>query len=403
MKRIPESLPEHAFPLQNYGLEKTRSFHISCHRKKDGLVILAGMRDPGEAAALLPPLTLLSQASDVNDIFVVTDSKAQEALSSSGINIKNPLSLDPLLMISRLSTKADVAFTGFAAMPGTEFALTENAKYDKIPVIWLQDYPGGFGSYYRHKLCTNPTTQPDYLFVVNQHGKEQELKYMPNFNPDNVLITGQPADDKFAREDQKAIKAEVKTSLGISSDIPLITFMGVPRAASAQALALLIEGINRIGLTKFKLAVRRHPRDMTPLTEYDRITQSISSNVVDTAAYKTDQVGIASDLVVTINSLTGIDAVRRGIPSIHILTKEILAVSEAGIHCPTPKEVTDGASIGIFSPEEITSALQNIFFNPEYRQQLARNMSLFTPQDGATERVANLVLQIAKEHRKDRR
>lgn len=391
---IPQELPIDKFPLQNYELERTDLlWRIGAGNKRTR--ILVGLRDPGEANALLPVLNKLTQ--EPCDMFVMADSLGKKMVENAALGFTRSRSFDPLLRI--VSIKADIMLTGFSGMPGTELALTANARQSGIPVVWIEDYPGGILPYYRLNKPhpTNPAVIPDYIFVVNEWAKEEELKYIPGFNPSKIIVTGQPAFDSIAVEDRQGTRARVREALKMGSGESLIVYMGIPTIASAEALEILVKGINDLGLRNFRLVNRRHPRDTTPNETYDQITDSVRPCIVDTTGFTTDKVGMAADLVITTYSTTGIEAVQRGVPSIHILIKDILAKSESGENVPIPPPVLDGSSLAVYKPEEMADVLNQALLQPDFLRQ---KMSKWKVDGHATDRVVDLILKIAREYKR---
>lgn len=98
-----------------------------------------------------------------------------------------------------------------------------------------------------------------------------------------------------------------------------------------------------------------------------------------------------------LNSTTGLEAVQRGIPSIHILVRDILAKSESGENVPTPPPVLDGSSLAVYQPQEIASVLKKGLLP---RESLREKMSKWQVDGHATDRVVNLVLKIAGMNKK---
>jgi len=399
------ALPKDKFELQNWPLERTDLF---CHigKGENRPRILSSFRDPGEANALLPVIEKLAESCD---LFVMADSRGKEILERSGLDFlkakeptveKNDLR-DPLLRI--VSIKADVILTGFSQLPGSELALTANAQYDYVPVIWVEDYPGDI-FVHCNRLEALKRLVPDYFCVVNDWAKRKELKNRPDYDPEKIIVTGQPSFDRFAYEDREGIKKRVRETLGISKGEKFIVYLGTTtEVVSPETLKFLIKGLKDCGLDDYKLAVRRHPRDVNDKVAYDNVCEEVQDKVVDTTMFTTSEVGIAADLVVSLGSTEGIAAVYRGIPSLHIYIREMLERhrDKGDYFLGSPPEVVeDGSAPVVYKEDEVGPILEKIFFDEDYRAELKKKMDRWQTDGHATDRVVDLVLKVASDNKK---
>ena len=398
------NLPRDKFELQNWPLERTDLF---CHigKGKNRPRILSSLRDPGEANALIPVFEKLAEGCD---LFVMADSRGKEILERSELNFlkaKKPTVekddlRDPLLRIA--SIKADLILTGFSMIPGSELALTANAQYDHVPVIWVEDYPGDIFVHCNRREALKRLV-PDYFCVVNDWAKRKELENRPDYDPDKIIVTGQPSFDRFAYEDREGIKRRVRETLGIAKDEKFIVYIGTTtEIVSPETLKFLIKGLKDCGLADYKLAVRRHPRDVNSKEAYEGVYQEISTKVVDTTMFTTSEVGIAADLVVSTGSTEAVAAVYRGIPSLHIYIREMLEKHrDKGDYFlgPPPEVVEDESAPVVYKEDEIGPILKKIFFDEDYQAELKKKMDRWQTDGHATDRVVNLVLRTARDHR----
>lgn len=387
---MPE-LPEHALPLQNLELERTDLFV----REGKGEIrarILMGMRDPGEAAVLVPVLEQLKDKPV--DIFMWTDSRAKEKFKSSNLGFKELPPSNPLISMSAI--KGDLVVAGVSMNPGSEFALTENAHYDGVPVVWISDYVMG-SVFARNKdvVKSNPRVLPDYLLVANEWVREQELKNLPvGFNPDRVIVTGQPAFDRLASEDREGTRSRVRDDLGISEHEKLVTYIGAIGEVSTQSLRILAEGLVGSGFEDYKLAIRRHPRDHVAMEDYLEIVRKarIGERLIDTSDKTIDEAVLSSDLVVNTLSTTGMESVYRGIPVLHVWIEDFIKKSELEGAALLPPIVEDGTSPAIFNEAQSCDVLRKLLTNENYILELKEKMARWKIDGHAAERASNFIL-----------
>lgn len=394
LTEIVPDLPIKAFPLQSYELERTDLFW-KIGKGRNRLRLLIGLRDPGEANTLLPIIQCLEDHPC--NIFAFADNRAKEALSASNLGFtRAKLSFDPLIRIAAI--KADCVLTASATDPGTDLSLTLLAKYLKVPSIWLEDYPGGILAYYRQNktIAVHPSILPDYMFVYNEWAAKEELKLAPELNPSNIIPTGIPAFDKIAAERKDETKTRLRNTFGIRPEEIIITYMGIPSPANPEALEVLVQALDETNPQNYRLVNRLHPRDTNSRTLYESITSPILNHLLDTSDFSSAETSMASDLVTTTYSSAGIEAVFRGIPTIHILIKDILAKSESGENVPIPPPVLDGSSLAVYDKSRMADILHMALSKP---QSLLARMESWKVDGQASLRVANRVLKIALGHK----
>lgn len=414
MSENTEQLPEHAFPLKSLELEQTKIF-LSTKWDPRRPMIVSGFRNPGAAIAQRPVLEKLVYGAN---LCVFADSKGQQVLERAGLDLRQALiEKSALLAISASLPMADAILTGLSDNPGTELTLMANSQYDRLSglahraqVVSLEDYPGSNANWLYRNLNTPYWIIPDYLCVVSEWAKQKELEYLPEwFDPDKVIVTGQPSYDRLAYEDRAGIRQEVRNKLGIGQNEVFLTYMGTvsegdPIGETVRTLQVLVPTLQKIAPADYRLALRCHPRDTTSPAAYNEIIAPIAEKRVDTTGFTTDQIGIASDIVVSNGSTTGIDAVLRGTPSVNIFVspnlyfvqsptshKEVLSA----IPLPT---IEDGASPMAINARELEEILGGLLYNPAYRASLQARMDRWKVDGHATDRVTDLVFKIANEH-----
>lgn len=357
--------------------------------QRRGRRLLVAMTDTGAAKAILPALEILN---DNNKIGVLARETAANEIEQSADFYKTP-HFDPSDRIDWGLDYASIVLTGMASNPTLELlahkASFELEYYDekrKKKVVAIEDYPGAYGAGLKDAF-KRPELRPNRLLVMNEWAKNANLAELPWLNPDYVYPTGQPAFDYIASEDRRAIKAAVYERSGVSNSDQLVVWMG-QKGGTKEAFEMFIDGVFQVR-GDFRLAIRRHPRDVVGIEEYEELAGPLKSRLVKTDGIPTNEVGAAADYVATIFSTEGLSSVMRGIPTLHILSREILDLTEVPeIVVP----VLDASHV-------ITDASQSRFvianlFNERANQDLQENMALWKPDGKAAERVARVLVSM---------
>jgi len=355
--------------------------------QRKGRRLLVAMTDTGAAKGILPALKILN---DSNKVGVLAREAAAVEVEASTRFHKTP-HFDPSRRLKRGLDQASIVLTGMASNPTLEFlthkAANEIKFYDderKMKVVAFEDYPGAYGSELKGAF-ERPELRPNRLLVMNDWAKNANLAELPWLNPDHVYPTGQPAFDYIATEDRKAIKSSVYKKSGVSHSDKLVVWMG-QKGGTKEAFEMFIDGVSQVR-GDFRLAIRRHPRDIVPLDEYEELAGPLKSRLVKTDGIPTSEVGAAADYVATIFSTEGLSSVMREIPTLHILDPKILALTEVpGIVVPV-----ENASHVIRDASQSRRVVMELF-NERANQDLLGNMALWKPDGKAAERVAQTLI-----------
>lgn len=408
-KQPAEKLPKHAFPLQNLELEKLKLFYRQENEGGESTPHIAmAMRDPGEAAALMPVLEEL-KGRGVN-ISLWTDSKAEEKFNpvefgfipqKIGTPIESGFTGEKkrgIVSLSFVDTIPDLVVCGMSMHPGSELSLTENARFDGVPVVWLSDYVmGSLFARNRDMAQSVQSVLPDYLLVANDWIREQELMNLPEgFDPNRVIVTGQPTFDAIAHERKDEVRKQIREVLKISDKEKLITYVGAVGDVSSEALRVLVEGLKGTGFENYKLVICRHPRDQAPQEQYLTIAEDIHEKVIDQEGQSVGELVLASDLVANTLSTVGLESILRGTPVVHIWIDEILRKSELQGKLSLPSFVQDGSSPAIFEEKQSSEVLRKLLTDPDYIESLKLKMKRYQSDGHAAERVANFILGLLK-------
>ena len=121
--------------------------------------------------------------------------------------------------------------------------------------VALQDFWGA--DLWHH--WADPTFRPDYIIVNDEPvGAKLVLKAWPEYRPEQVVVTGYPANDKYASINVPSVAARVRAALGLAEDLPIILFGG-QSWPTGQVIGEVVDVLNVIGGDAY-FVPRPHPR-----------------------------------------------------------------------------------------------------------------------------------------------
>src|SRR3989338_7657170 len=177
--------------------------------------ILVATRDPGSGSALTPVLKELMNDEGLQ-IDVMTDGRAQEIIQKN-FAVQD---VTPAGMVFGGGTP-DVIIIDCSSERGIDNYVT--ATFSEAPKIIVDDYYGGTTNYLL-SLRERALPLPDKICVMDNGAKEIIVKEFPDL-ADRVVVTGQPAFDRFAHEDTAKIAQETRTKLKLRPEDRLVVFM----------------------------------------------------------------------------------------------------------------------------------------------------------------------------------
>jgi hypothetical protein len=271
---------------------KSTKFYMNMLAAREGgrVGVYAAITDTGAANAMGPSLELLAGRDAIRVL-------AREA-GADAIEVHVPAlvsdmrSVHPSTRLERMS--ADVVFTGMASNPTLELLTHKAANEKQKPVVAIEDYPMAYGAELKGLLVV-PQLRPSRLMVMSEAARQSNLKDLPWLDPDHVLVTGQPAFDYIATEDRAAIKSNVYERAGIDTSDKLVVWMG-QKGGTREAFEMFVDGLSQIS-EDFRLVIRRHPRDVVQMEEYEDLAGPLKARLVRTDGIPTSEVGAAGILL----------------------------------------------------------------------------------------------------------
>ena len=385
---------EQRFGIIDPNFEKTNLFWKTAGlpRGSQRFRVLAGLRDTGEANAVIPVLNELSRKSF--DVFVMASERGEDEVKNPEFGFTLAPSFDPMLRIERMRGNATI--TGFSGVPSIEMVLNSIAHSKRMRVFAVEDFPGAYFYNLENIFTQAQDALPDYLFVMNEWAKRANLDCFPSFPEDRIIVSGAPALDGIAHTDKLQVRKEVREILGVGNDETLISWFGQVGGATVESLQVLVKGLEAV-IPEFRLAARFHPRDNTPKETYDGIFRPFIDRYVDASRYierDANRVIAASDLVVQERSTIAMQSAAWGIPVISIAIPEINERYGVmmGLRVPV---IEDGTSPLVATEEEMTEVLEKALCDQEFKKGLEARMNAWRSDGKAAERIADKIIQLS--------
>lgn len=355
----------------------------STARTADQKEVLVATRDPGSANALVPVMRELMKDRGVH-MDVVTDGRAQESIqkqfptedfTSTGLVLES---------VQKVGTP-DVLLMDNSSEMGLDTFI--DATFEEVPKVLVEDYPGA-SIRFLSALIERNLPLPEKICVMDSAAKELILERLPDLET-RIVVTGQPSFDRIASEDTEQIAREVRGRLGLTDSDKLVSYMST--MDEPEKIALMAETLKSMA-GSFIFVFRRHPRDNTTYETYKKILVDAGIRVLDTDGFTTDEIGAASDVVLTTWSTAGLDGIYRRKPTIHMVDSRFRV--EENLRLPLPP-VKAGASVGVERVEDLAGVLAGLL-DPtnELNTSLQQGMAKEYPADGKNaQRVADIVKQ----------
>lgn len=349
--------------------------------------ILFASRDPGSGNALLPVLKELVRDTGIQ-LTAITDGRAQELIQKN-FQTQDITPKVAVLGADKVFKTPDVILMDLSS---GEIGLDTYvaATFPEIPKILVEDYYTTARKFLL-ELRKRNLPLPEKICVMDKGAKDIIVKEFPDLET-RIEITGQPAFDRFVKEDTEKIAHEVKKKLGLQPTDKLVSFMST--MDEPEKITRMAEALKNIG-GDFYFAFRRHPRDNVSYETYKQILTNAGIRVVDTEEFDTNDIGAASDVVLTTWSTEGLHGIYRRKPTVHIVDRNFKIPK--GLDLPLVP-VKLGASVGLDRMNQLTEILPQLLDSKSVlNSSLKKNMEKEYPADGKNaRRVANIVRQFIK-------
>jgi len=372
--------------------------------------VLATSWHPGGANTIVPVIKKLIEENKV-DVVVIGHQYSEKIFQSKGIDYKTiahwglkDVSLDSMIRLLQLESP-NLVLTGTSAQdPNNKDVIEQTIALaaqkmgiNSLAVLdnWL-NYSLRFGDVSGAKKFK---FLPTKIAIMDQIAEQSMLN--EGFAKEKLVITGNPHFDDLtikAKAFSRAKKSAVRQKIGLRTESLIFFAADSWKNEYAEQgfwdltiIDLIIDVLESLPEKQKKiigLAVKLHPR--TPADDRDEIKKYVEKNsgkkIKLIENIDTQEVVLASDLILITNSTVGIETVYMSKPCISLQPglkgEDLLIVSKHGV---VPVGYTDKDC-----KEEVKKAI----LNKKHRKEMIKRASSFKTDGKATQRVTELVYQM---------
>lgn len=211
-----------------------------------------------------------------------------------------------------------------------------------------------------------------------------------------VAVTGAPNYDILTKLESKE---DLRRELGLPLSKTIVTFatQGFTDQITRKLTYEVLRSIK--DLNKVLLVIKPHPLEKTKL--YKKFLREFDAGISLDKAILMPGVNIsklikASDLLLTVNSTTALEANVIGTPvlTLNFTEQKDLFYSQ------------EGGAVGVETPEALTDTVYKALYDEKFKERISINRNeflqnySFNEDGGATERAANLIMQVIEESKR---
>jgi glycosyltransferase involved in cell wall biosynthesis len=240
--------------------------------------------------------------------------------------------------------------------------------------------------------------------MVCVHGPSSKETFMRQGIAENaIVVTGQPRYDAMVGLEVRGKKAELFERLMLKKDKPLAVLATQPMVEHGfwsedrreDFVKLVFGAVHEAGC---QLLVKLHPREQSAAA-YRSLFSKLSHEHVAIVQDEihTPALLASSDLVITLHSTLGLEAMLMGVP---VIVADVYR-DKWDEERDEMDYVKSGAAIGVYDPNELRSAITAVLYDKEVRDKLAEFSKKYVYdyaylQDGrASARVVEVINAIA--------
>lgn len=331
-------------------------------------MILFGMKDMGGANAILNVV----KRHPSHDQVLYADGTSFDRFKNDYPLISASFAPDKILDWFRPKVVITTTCSPGGLVP---VALVRAAKERSIKTIVVQDF---WGNHLKHKFWDPDNSQyverslPDLICVQDEFAKTLVLLNWPGYEEKNILVTGQPAFDRLRDADCDTARRELKETLGLTENWPIVYFSG-QLWGMPEAVRATISALNLLGSPVYFI-LRDHPRIFSQQTpeevrriffEYKDIPQELKhGKVVDSSQIKLGNlISFGADVIMGMYSTAIIEGCYLNKNCLTVWTpgvKDILLMETGNTLHDFPPALC-GASLRGTSAEELAANFEKIF------------------------------------------
>lgn len=346
--------------------------------------LLIVVDSPGAADFIAPVIPLLQKKKKLALVTVNTATEAPYKMLKKYGPLRCDLEKNAEALYKKINP--DVLTIGTSSLvlgPYVNNKFIQLGSRDKKPIVVFQDY------WANHRWPQNKETLHLWNTVLAPDTLAEKLLREDNFKG-TVVVTGNPAFDKFSDRDlgKERMKLRKKLNIPESAFVILYAGTGTPQAwqedeETFRFLALTLQEFV-LGNSDVVVIPRQHPRD-EEVNRYQKLASRLAIYNPDheKITYSTDDLLPMADCVVGMYSTTMLHACVLKIPAISILLPEAgrARLRKIGLDNFPPNTV--GASMGIYknSTKELFAALDAIKNDPKCLEKILRAQTQFFSRD----------------------
>jgi len=369
--------------------------------KKPIILVICG--DPGGANAVIPVIKKLNDDNKTK-VCVFSYGQASSLMENNDIPTqileKNPTEFSIPEIIRQNHPSLLLASTSFNPAC-LEKKFIRSARVFNIPTLAIVD----FWSNYSLRFSDNEGVLrfiPDSIAVMDEKAYYDMIT--EGFNPDALVITGQPAFDALAEIKNTFTKIKrlaIRDLFHVPKNAIFIVFpsqplsslygesdanphfLGFTEKTVIQKVIPVLEKISRDSNKCISLLIRLHPRES--LEDYQHVNSKVIQVVVSQEGNPREIV-MASDLVLGMNTELLIEACYLGCIVISI---------QPGLRGKDPLPTNSlGYSIPVYSESKIHETINTILMDPMKRDEIKHTLNHFKQDGQATRNVVKKIYQM---------
>lgn len=226
------------------------------------------------------------------------------------------------------------------------------------------------------KYCSLQPTRFAVLCNYTKSNIEQR-----GLEPNSIMVTGQPAFDKLL-EFKKIDKEELCIKLNINNKKPIISFMSQPIESREEVLRSIIKAMKKH--SDKQLIIKLHPNEDGKIHQIILNEMGYEALLIkDTPAPSIIEI---SDLVITVSSTTGLEAV--------VMDKDLMAINLTGEPDFIPYNDM-GIGVGVYDQNKVVQAISLLFEDLDIKSRLKDYRKEFKTDGKSALRVAKLIIEMA--------
>jgi hypothetical protein len=370
------------------------------YRYMDNIIAVAG--DPGGANALAPIIEALTHDPTVH-LHPFAYNEACTIWRMRGIDFEtlpeNFQDNEITRILQDIRPRLLLAATSYNTKEYEKYFI-KAARDQNIPSLSILDFWALYSVRFNDEKG-NLVFLPDRIAVMDEQAKMEMIG--EGFEPEKLVITGQPAFDELKFWKQKFnhdSRKKIHNNLGIHKDNLIVVFVSEPYVNDApgemfypgyrkeDVLNTLIEILDEINDQcdrNIVLVIRPHPRENP--RDFDKY-KGLSIRVIVSEEDHSRNIVMSADLVSGMTSNLLVESCYLG----------CIVVSLQPNACTDDPVITNrsGHSIGVFDKKYFKPVIQKLLLDTQTRKEMKQKLASFQTDGKAVQRIVNIIHSMIK-------